>query len=65
MIYYKIGRYKYIIERNPQNLSLQTSAKQYLLKADALAEICLELKFKEKINDCMKNVEIEINNKSN
>ncbi len=54
-----------MIGRNPQNISLLTSAKQYLLKADALAEICLELKFKEKINDCMKNVEIKINNKSN
>ncbi len=31
-----------MIGRNPQNISLLTSAKQYLYKADALAEICLE-----------------------
>jgi hypothetical protein len=65
LIYFKIGCCKYLIGRNTQNLSILISAKQYLLKAVALEELSLHSKFKEEINDYIKNVDIEINKYSN
>jgi tetratricopeptide (TPR) repeat protein len=60
LIYFKIGCCKYLIGHSLKNRLQMEGGRQYLIKAEALAEINFQFTHKESISNYIKDVENEL-----